>query len=444
MKDERRGISIVRIVIIVILLLLLGGLFVIHRQTSREKSLELQKRSEEIREEQKAKEMAETEKADLYHKMIADLGVRDLVMWGDEDMVGTEAGSLIASVSGRLYDRLADGVTDLFPNAVNYEEEALEAEKAENPDESGSESDSEEEITGPRFTYNVYDMGIINEGMQEIFARAGIVDVKTKAWMRIPSSTEAADLELVDSSFKTLFFAAQTPPKFGTVTLAGVDGILSSNGSYDDLHPRFDFVRSEEGDAVSVQAGTPVYFESVSKYDDCVPVLFFDEETVTDPGTFLDYVNELVASEDFDPSDDGEGDTSEDDEADSAGEEEDPEAGEAAETGAEEEEESDTGELEEGSDAGSTGPAPEVEEGGAATDLSGAFVIICTTQEGSELDEALSGAFGDRYIRNDTARDNMTAEDYDLLADQVLEQLDRQGYFKGFNEAVRKAEDALQ
>ena len=279
--------------------------------------------------------------------------------------------------------------------------------------------------------------------MQEIFARAGVVDVKTKAWMRIPSSREAADLELVDSSFKTLFFAAQTPPKFGTVTLADVEGILSSNGSYDDLHPRFEFVRSEEGDAVSVQAGTPVNFESVSKYDDCVPVLFFDEETVTDPGTFLDYVRELVESDDSDTSDDGEEDASEDDESDAAGEEEDPEAGEDAETNSEGEE-SDTGELEEGSGAGSTGPAPEIEEAAAGADLSGAFVIICTTQEGSELDEALSEAFGDRYIRNDTARDHMTGEDYDLLADRVLEQLDRQGYFKGFNEAVRKAEDAMQ
>ena len=408
MKEEGQGLRIVRIVIIVILLLLLGGLFVMHRQTSRARSLELQKRSEELREEQKAQELAETEKADIYHEMIADPGVRDLVMWGDGDMAGTEAGSLVASLSGKLYDRLAGAVTDLFPNAVKYEEEALEAEKAEDPDSSDSDpdsgSDSEEEITGPRFTYNVYDMGIINEGMQEIFARAGVVDVKTKAWMRIPSSREAADLELVDSSFKTLFFAAQTPPKFGTVTLADVEGILSSNGSYDDLHPRFEFVRSEEGDAVSVQAGTPVNFESVSKYDDCVPVLFFDEETVTDPGTFLDYVRELVESDDSDTSDDGE----------------------------------------EESDAGSTGPAPEIEETTAATDLPGAFVIICTTQEGSELDEALSEAFGDRYIRNDTARDHMTGEDYDLLADRVLEQLDRQGYFKGFNEAVRKAEDAMQ
>lgn len=40
-----------------------------------------------------------------------------------------------------------------------------------------------------------------------------------------------------------------------------------------------------------------------------------------------------------------------------------------------------------------------------------AYVVVCTTEEGSELDKRLKEIFGDRYIGNDTYAFEMTDDD---------------------------------
>ena len=69
------------------------------------------------------------------------------------------------------------------------------------------------------------------------------------------------------------------------------------------------------------------------------------------------------------------------------------------------------------------------------------FVVICTAEEDSELDEALREAFGDQYIRSDTYAYEMTEDSYKKLAETVFEKLDGQG---SFDDAKRQMETALE
>ena len=70
-----------------------------------------------------------------------------------------------------------------------------------------------------------------------------------------------------------------------------------------------------------------------------------------------------------------------------------------------------------------------------------AYVVICTAEEDSELDEALREAFGDQYIRSDTYAYEMTEDGYKKLAEKVFDNLDSQG---AFDQTKRQMETALK
>ena len=421
-KEEGIGIRIIRLIVIAVLVVMLIGLFIVHRQQAAVRREALQKRSEELGEEEKTRMLLEQDRSSLYHTMIGEMEIRDLVLWGDGSVEGSDSGSFSGTLTDVLYSRMADTVTSLFPNALEYEEEAMQEENAET-DSTADSPDSDAQVQkaeGPVFSYEVHDMGIVNEGMREIFARAGVGSVMTKAWTRIPENREPADVELVDDEWRTLYFAAQTPPRFGNVEIAGIAGGLSGNGAYDDLHPRFEFTRNEEGEARTVQSGTPVYFESMSRLRSCVPVLFFDEETVSDAEEFVENVRILVGDEAAQEDASGDGTAEE---------------AAAAQT--------------ETADAAGTGVTADMEyaaetEPGSEDIEKLPYVVICTTQEDSQLDEILKENFGEHYIRNDTASEDMTQDDYDALAANVMECLDAQGYFRTVVQAQRNAENALQ
>lgn len=57
------------------------------------------------------------------------------------------------------------------------------------------------------------------------------------------------------------------------------------------------------------------------------------------------------------------------------------------------------------------------------------FVVICTTDSGSDVDKAMRDAFGDRYIRNESVTAEMNELAYRKLAQEVYENLDAQGCF---------------
>ena len=73
------------------------------------------------------------------------------------------------------------------------------------------------------------------------------------------------------------------------------------------------------------------------------------------------------------------------------------------------------------------------------------YVVVCTAEEESELDEGLKEAFGDHYIRNDTyVPELMTEENYKKLAQKVYANLDGQGCFNEMKETIEKAVEELK
>lgn len=72
------------------------------------------------------------------------------------------------------------------------------------------------------------------------------------------------------------------------------------------------------------------------------------------------------------------------------------------------------------------------------------YVVVCTTREGSALDEGLKAAFGDHYIRNDLAPSEMGLSPTIRLSREVYEVLARYGTFDEVKEGIRAAMAELE
>ena len=73
----------------------------------------------------------------------------------------------------------------------------------------------------------------------------------------------------------------------------------------------------------------------------------------------------------------------------------------------------------------------------------GTYVLVCSTNAGSEWDQALQAAFGDHYIRNSKDIAEMKEDDYLQLAETVYENLKEQGLFDAIIQAVKTAQTSL-
>lgn len=239
----------------------------------------------------------------------------------------------------------------------------------------------------PALSVTVNNMGVRNEGMREILVRAGVNELQVGQWMQLPGDTDPHNIELKDdTSWSMLHFAEQSEARFGSVEIDGITGTFTAgDGEYDEDHPRIAFVRDEEGTSVSLGAGTQIGIACATDHIGDIPVFFFEDDTADSVSGFVEDLTELV------------------------------------------ERYTETGESE-------TAPETEPSEGLA-------YVVICTAEEDSELDEALREAFGDQYIRSDTYAYEMTEDGYKKLAEKVFDNLDSQG---AFDQTKRQMETALQ
>ena len=235
----------------------------------------------------------------------------------------------------------------------------------------------------------INNMGAANEGMSEILTRAGVYELEVGEWALISEEREPINLVLRNGeSGSTLHFARQNAADFGQVEITGVKGILTKgDGEYDEDHPRFAFLRDRAGSSFQVGLGTDIEIESATKYIGNVPIFFFEDDTVDTVGSVDEFVSDL------------------------------------------EELVQRYTEIEE-------------EDGESSEELP--YVVICTVDEESELDESLKEAFGDHYIRHNTYADDMMEEDYKELAQKVYANLDGQGCFKEMKETIAKAVEELK
>ena len=300
---------------------------------------------------------------DIYDKFYSQVDIQSVVCWGDSAMAGNKDKSLAISLKKVAEDNLFSALSKSFNRVF----------------EKG-------EYTIPSITIN--NMGVTNETMRHILVRAGVNSLELGDYIQIPAATDPVTVRLMDeeawnSDIKDdqIRFAKQRDVSFGQVWINDIEGsLVATDDWFDSAHPRYAFVRDEDGNKTSAGSGTEVEIESASMYIGEIPVFFFENETGRSADGFVSDVQKLV---------DRYANSEEDDE------------------------EEDTYDL--------------------------PFVVIFTTSEGSEMDKAMGNAFGNRYIRNDKYATEMTDRTYRKLAQQVYENLDSQGCFESVKEKIALA-----
>ena len=387
----------------------LVALFFMNRTRNHDRAEELKKQAEELK---RQEEQRREDAADLYEDLVSDLMVRNIVCWGDNEMAGNGDASLPGSLNQVANEKLFTDTVNDFSGAMDKEAE-------------------------PALSVTVNNMGVRNEGMREILVRAGVNELQLAQWTVISSDTDPHNIELKDNiSWSTLRFANQDGVRFGSVDIDGIYGTLTvGDGEYDDDHPRFAFVRDEEGDSMSFGAGTQVEIASATDYIGDIPVFFFEDDSADSVSGFVNDLESLVERyTEYDETED------EDAAAENIPAEDNPAEDNPAE-----------GISAEGSTL--TEAAPEAATTGAADNsiaketepsITRAFVVICTAEEDSDLDEALREAFGDRYIRNDTYAYEMSEDSYRKLAEKVFDNLEEQGCFEDVKRQTESAVEQLK
>lgn len=331
------------------------------RKKNAERIAQLQKQAEELEQTDGEKIEALT---DIYDKFYSQVNMHSIVCWGDSAMAGNKDKTLAVSLKKVTEDNLFSSLSKSFSKVF----------------EKG-------EYTTPSIT--IHNMGVTNETMRQILVRAGVNSLELGDWIQIPADTDPVTVRLMDEEAwnsdiedDQIRFARQKDVGFGQVWINDVEGtLIATDDWFDSTHPRYAFVRDEEGDKVSAGSGTEVEIESATMYIGEVPIFFFENETGRSADGFVSDVEELLDR--------------------------------YANTEDDEDEEEDSYDL--------------------------PFVVIFTTNEGSEMDKAMGKAFGNRYIRNDGYSSEMTDRTYKKLAQQVYENLDSQGCFDSVKEKIALA-----
>ena len=389
----------------------LVALFFMNRTRNHDRAEELKKQAEELK---RQEEQRREDAADLYEDLVSDLMVRNIVCWGDNEMAGNGDASLPGSLKQVANEKLFTDTVNDFSGAMDKEAE-------------------------PALSVTVNNMGVRNEGMREILVRAGVNELQLAQWTVISSDTDPHNIELKDNiSWSTLRFANQDGVRFGSVDIDGIYGTLTvGDGEYDDDHPRFAFVRDEEGDSMSFGAGTQVEIASATDYIGDIPVFFFEDDSADSVSGFVNDLESLVERyTEYDEAEDedaaAENNTAEGNPTEGIPAEDNPAEGISAEGSAL---------TEAAPEAATTGAADNSIAKETEPSITRAFVVICTAEEDSDLDEALREAFGDRYIRNDTYAYEMSEDSYRKLAERVFDNLEEQGCF---DDVKRQTESAVE
>ena len=245
---------------------------------------------------------------------------------------------------------------------------------------------------------DINDMGVSNEGMSQILIRAGVNTMRVGDSIMVPEGTDPVAIKLVydeagnnGKANEEILFAKQDNVTFGRVWISNIEGTLAETDNwFDSYHPRYAFVRDDKGNSKSVESGTDVEIESANKFIGCVPIFFFENSSGRSTDGFVSDVKNLVIRY------------------------------------------TDLGDK----------ISKDNDDNQISYELP--FVVICNTDEGSDVDKALHDAFGDQYIRNESATGEMNVQTYKNLAQEVYENLDAQGCFdeaKGkIDEIVKEAE----
>ena len=317
------------------------------KNEERIRQLQMEASESELIDEEKLESLT-----DIYDTFYSQLNLQSYVCWGDSAMAGSKENSLPVSLNKVIDDNLFLPLNKSFSKVLEKGEYNI-----------------------PSVT--LINMGVSNENLRQILVRAGVNSLEVGSWIIIPADSDPVTVRLMDEEAwnsdkkdDESQFAKQRNVSFGKVWISDIEGtLITTDDWFDSTHPRYAFVRDEEGNRKSVGSGTEVEIESASMYIGDIPIFFFENDTGRSVDGFVSDVEKLVEH------------------------------------------------------------YTNLEEDEADQSLSIPYVVIFTTNEGSEMDKAMSDAFGSRYIRNEYLSSEMTDRQYIKLARQVYDNLDAQGCF---------------
>ena len=351
-----------------ILAILLAILVFSDRKKNEERIIQAQQESQVQYKDTEANGSEENENVKLassiYADLVSNLQLNSFICWGDNEMVGNTDVSLPKAFGETANSQLLNLLSEPFGEIITQEKRTVPS-------------------------MSVSNMGVSNEGMDEILVRAGVDELEVGEWALIPGEKKPVNIVLRNGNTgSTLHFGQREEAEFGKAEISGVKGVLAKGeGEYDEDHPRIAFVRDRVGDSFQVGMGTDIEIESATKYIGSIPIFFFEDDSADMAGSVDEFMIDLERLvQRYTEIKDEDGELSE--------------------------------EL--------------------------PYVVICTVDAESELDESLKEAFGDRYIRHNTYADEMTEEDYKELAQKVYAKLDEQGCYDEMKASIAKAAEALK
>ncbi len=351
------------------------------RKKGAERNLQL---LQEAQQSEKAHEEIIEQQTEIYEKLLDELEIPGFICWGDNLMRGDNGGSFTNSLNTTIDKNLFKYLTNSFHNVI----------------EDGKHS-------AP--SVSISNMGVVNENMPQILARAGVNKVFLSEGINIPSSEGPVLVKLVDEELRNhndreeLLFASQNSDKFGKVTISGIEGKLDTTEEwYDSIHPRYAFIRDHEGDYQFVEAGTEVELESATSFLGDIPIFFFENNSGQSVDSFMNDLKKLVIR--YASSSSMKKNKKDEDQEDN-------------------------------NDNKSENEQDVIDE--TTYDLP--YIVICRTKEGSDLDNALKNEFGDNYIRNDQYLNEMYVNAFNSLTKNVYDILDKQGCFTDIKGKIMNA-----
>lgn len=350
-KDSGTRFHIIAGILIAGMIAVLAWLFWMNHQRSVERESQYEQKEGEAFESRNDNKKLGSEALEYLRE---NMDTTDLVVWGDRLAAGNRDGVPAEFLQKTINERLIDKIAGELVTA-------------------GA-------LSRPSSLWiRVQDMGVINEGMNEIMARAGTLQIKTGNEITLPEYADGKylDLDIVDEQGNQLMFAKQRSAEIGKVTISDVEGHLYDGSEwYDEKHARLAFSRDQNGEQITIPKGSAIKLDCAEKYRDHTPILMVEDggEAGFDASRINDLQEILIRH-------------------------------------------NSVGNLDE--------------------DI---YVVVCATEEGSEADDKLSELFGDHYLRAEPDIDEMTEDDHAELTDRIYDCLDEQGKFDKVREAVEEAE----
>ncbi len=361
----------------------------IDKKQKAERNLQLQ---QQVQEPEKDYEEITERQTEIYDNLCADLNIPDFVFWGDNLMTAITGDSLTSSLNSTIDKNLFKNLTNTFHTVLEDDEYVIPS-------------------------VSITNMGVENEDVRHILVRAGVTSLYLSEDLNLSSSKEPVPIYFTDEGDQDeeesdnnnsndrnsdadkdeaeLLFADQSFDLFGSISISGIQGSLQKTDEWiDPIHPRYAFLRDQEGDSQLFEAGTQVNIETASKYVGDIPIFYFENITDQDVDGFMHDLEKLVEryadlKEDIVGNEEIEGEDGQEVLSD------------------------DTYDL--------------------------PFVVICKTSENSNLDNIMKTEYGSHYVRADRLSSEMNESSLRILSQSVYNSLDGQGCFTDIKTKIRTA-----